>query len=281
MKALISLHRVFAVLVLWWWPLHLTVSGALFDPSGRVLQAEYASRAVMSKGLPICAIKASDGLILASYSPNLKNTLIEQLPQKVFFIDNHIAIAVCGMLFDAVQIVDFAKRRNAIYKDMYNSAIPVNTLCEDLSSLLNTLTIESKYRPLGVGLIVCGWDNNSVPQISTLTCDGSRLSGWNAVAMGKGSKEIMKSLADIVNKQHNIHESKKISRHSASDLDESGNNEGIEGIWPLFRSRILRKYFTGIRSLEDVEGINNDNNHVDSGNVVDNEVNCEVIIKFM
>ena len=97
-----------------------------FDPTGRVLQLEYAKEAVKRKGIPIVAIRCNDGIILVGKKYlSSKSKLEARLPQKIFFVDNHICLGVTGLLFESKIIIEFAKKVCIDYKSVYGSSIPI------------------------------------------------------------------------------------------------------------------------------------------------------------
>lgn len=217
-------------------------STAQFHPSGRILQTEYAKRAVQQRGGPVCAVKCSDGILLSAARKVRNSKLVVESAKKVHFVDPHVCIAVSGFVFEATQLIDLAKQECASYREVYNSPIPVENLCDYLSNVLHMLTRDGRYRPLGVSLVVAGWDDELGPQLFTTDPEGS-FSGWNAVAIGSKADDISKSLADIV----------KDGRKGSSV------GSTVENIWPTFSSNILRKYFRSSSSTSKTVSQSSDN----------------------
>jgi 20S proteasome alpha/beta subunit len=202
---------------------------AQFHPSGRILQTEYAKKAVATKGGPACAIRCIDGILLATARRIKSNKLSIRAARKVYFIDKHIAIAASGLLFESMQIIDIAKKEAARYKEIYATPIPVELLCDYIANIMHLLTREASYRPLGIGLLVCGWDDTNGPQIFSTDPEGS-FTGWNAVAIGSQREKIMGNLVDLVKKAP-----EKANPHL-------GGGGSVEQTWPKF-NQILNKCF--------------------------------------
>lgn len=218
-------------------------STAQFHPSGRILQTEYAKRSVLQRGGPVCAIRCQDGILLTAARKVRNSKLIVESSKKVHFVDRHVCVAVSGFVFEATQLIDLAKQECANYREIYNSPIPIENLCDYLSNILHMLTRDGRYRPLGVSLVVAGWDEESGPQLFTTDPEGS-FSGWNAVAIGSNSADIRKSLAEIVKTEENNDVCKRT----------------VVSVWPKFNKQILNKHFD--ESTDKLE----DTNKEDSSN---------------
>ena len=144
-------------------------NSAQFDPTGRILKTEYAKLAVTQKGQPIVALRCNDGILLAAARHKRSNKLTIESSKKVYFIDKHICLAASGSLSQAVSLVNAAKLISSRYKEIYSSPIPVDYLCDSLSNEMHRLTREGHRNPLGVSLVVAGWDaEHSHPQVGTV-----------------------------------------------------------------------------------------------------------------
>jgi len=99
--------------------------------------------------------------------PRSKSTLVKVQPKKLFRVDSHICIAATGLMFDANLLVDCARKICMSHRSKFSSAIPIETLADELSSLLHQQTRSAGTRPLGVGLIIAGIDDVIGPQVVT------------------------------------------------------------------------------------------------------------------
>jgi 20S proteasome subunit alpha 3 len=107
--------------------------------------------------------------------------------QKLFRVDSHIVIAATGLLFDANAIVDLAERICRNYRSIYGDRMPVENLCDELAVVFHKQTKTASSRPLGVSLLVAGWDEELGAQLYEVTPEGS-VSAWNAFTAGKGKR---------------------------------------------------------------------------------------------
>ena len=78
-----------------------------FSPEGRMYQVEYARKAV-EKASTILGVVFAKGIVLIA-AKSMQKLLIPQSTEKISRIDNHIAMASCGILADSRSLVDFAR----------------------------------------------------------------------------------------------------------------------------------------------------------------------------
>ena len=94
-----------------------------FSPDGRLFQVEYAIEAVKRGTLAIAA-KNKEGVVFCCETREM--ALQERVgSDKVFKIDDHIAIAIAGLTSDARTLIDKARAEAQINILSYNSKITV------------------------------------------------------------------------------------------------------------------------------------------------------------
>lgn len=170
-----------------------------YNPSGRILQVDYALETV-NKGNPVIGLKCEDGVILCIAKENKKHSsrLEKSNTKKTFFIGNNLCAAGTGLLFDSIAVIEAAKKISLQYRSKYGEDIPIDTISDELSSLFHKQTISASSRPLGLGLTIVGYDYIRGYQVFTIEPDGS-CSSWIGSSLGKQSKQIKIDLADILN----------------------------------------------------------------------------------
>jgi 20S proteasome alpha/beta subunit len=179
-----------------------------FNPDGRILQTEYAKEAA-KKGSPIIAIRCEDGLLIASFiEEKYSSILCKELPQKIFLVRNNahpnmkiakssssmsspsfIFVCVSGWMSDAPYIVDIAKSTSLDYLSKFNSEITVSNIASKLSKIVHSNTRSGGSRPIGLSLLVIGYDRTQGFQIYKIDPEGS-LQPFYAAAIGEKDMEI-------------------------------------------------------------------------------------------
>lgn len=155
----------------------------IFSPDGRLYQVEYALETVR-RGTIAIGIKVKDGVVLAA-EERLKKLQSPRLSQKIFQVDEHIAIAAAGYVPDARVLVDAARTLAQNNRILYDQPIEVETVAKALGDLAQQYTQYAGVRPFGVSLIIAGVDDE--PYLFTTDPSGAYLE-YSAVAIGSGSE---------------------------------------------------------------------------------------------
>jgi len=164
---------------------------AVFSPEGRMYQVEYARKAV-EKATTALGVIFSGGVILAA-SKMLQRLLVPDSVEKLSKVDEHIAIASCGILADARTLIDFARVRAQVNKITFNEPIEGYALVKDIADRVQRFTQLGGIRPYGVGLLVGGV--NGTPRLFETDPSGT-IREWRAHAIGRGAKDARKLLIE-------------------------------------------------------------------------------------
>ncbi|CAG9762564.1 unnamed protein product [Ceutorhynchus assimilis] len=146
------------------------LSASQFSPDGRVFQVEYAMKAVENSGTVI-GLKGSDGIVLAAEKLILSKLHEPSTNQRIFNIDQHIGMAFSGLIADARQIVQIARREAAEYRQQYRLSIPLKYLNDRVSMYMHAYTLYSAIRPYGCSVILSGYENGE-PVMYTIDPSG-------------------------------------------------------------------------------------------------------------
>ena len=161
----------------------------VFSPDGRLYQVEYAREAV-KRGTTAVGIKCSDGVLLI-VDKRVSSRLLEQSSiEKIFKIDEHIAVASSGLVGDARALVDRARVEAQINRVSYNEAIDLETLSKKLCDHMQTYTQFGGARPYGTALLIAGV-SDGIPRLFETDPSGTLLE-YKATAIGMGRPAVMK-----------------------------------------------------------------------------------------
>jgi len=164
-----------------------------FSPSGKLVQIEYALKAVDS-GAPAVGIKATNGVVLAT-EKKFKSPLYDDSSIfKVEPITEHCGIVYAGMGPDFRLLVNRARKIAAAYELRWGQSIPVQQLVQRIAAVMQEYTQKGGVRPMGVSLLICGWDNhiddiehaNCPPLLYQCDPSGAYFA-WKATALGKNN----------------------------------------------------------------------------------------------
>lgn len=164
---------------------------AVFSPEGRMYQVEYARKAV-EKATTAVAVVFSGGVVLVS-TKMLQKLMVPESVEKISKIDDHIAIASCGILGDARTLVDFARVRAQVNKMTFSEPIEIYALVKEIADRVQRFTQVGGIRPYGVGMLIAGMDGS--PRLFETDPSGT-MREWVAHAIGRGAKDARKVLIE-------------------------------------------------------------------------------------
>ncbi len=105
-----------------------------------------ASVGIISKEYAVLATLRRAESELASYT------------QKIFKIDDHVGVAISGLIPDGRSLAKTMREECLEEKWRFDAPIPVGRLVASLSDQNQILTQSTSSRPVGVGLLVIGYD---------------------------------------------------------------------------------------------------------------------------
>ncbi|MCD6490685.1 MAG: archaeal proteasome endopeptidase complex subunit alpha [Candidatus Njordarchaeia archaeon] len=153
-------------------------STILFSPEGRIVQVEYARKA-MQRGTTSIGLVFKDGVVLVG---KRKMDVLVLPNKKIYQIDDHIGAVFSGYSADGRSLINYARERAQVYRFMYNEPVDVDILTQEVSQLMHQYTQFGGARPFGCGLIIGGID---ITGAKLLYLDpGGAVMKWLAGAIG-------------------------------------------------------------------------------------------------
>jgi len=133
-------------------------------------------------------ILASDGIVLAA-EKKLTSKLLEptKSSEKMYMIDDHIAVAVAGITADANILINQARLHAQRYRFAYQEQQPVEQLVQSLCDEKQAYTQYGGLRPFGVSMLYAGWDKTFGYQLYQSDPSGN-YNGWKATRIGANNQ---------------------------------------------------------------------------------------------
>jgi proteasome alpha subunit len=159
----------------------------MFSPDGRLLQVEYAKKTVR-QGSTAIGIVCKDGALLVTDKRIVDKLIVADAVEKIWQVDDHIAITAAGILSDARILVERAQVKAQENKVIYDSPIDVLTIVRDIANLKQMCTQSGGLRPFGVSLLIAGVDEDGMKLFET---DPTGIYfQYKATAIGEGEIEV-------------------------------------------------------------------------------------------
>jgi len=179
------------------------LSAAQFSPDGRIFQVEYANKSVEASGTAI-GVVCKEGVVLAVEKIVTSKLYEPGVNKRTFIIDQHIGMAVAGLLADARQLVNVAREEAANYRNNFGSNVPLKYLADRVSLYMHSHTLYGAIRPFGVSVILASYENDQ-PQLYTIEPSGVYY-GYNGIAVGKAAQNAKTEIEKIKFKEIKLHD---------------------------------------------------------------------------
>jgi len=153
------------------------------SPEGAVAQVEYAEKAAANSGTAVAA-RGEDGVVFAVEKLTPCKLYESSAGRRLHSADDHMGVAVAGLLADATQLAEIAKNECADYRDSFGHKIPTRELADRLGSTLHAYTLYSFTRPFGAILLIGSYDECDGASLYRVDPSGRSL-GYFGVAAGR------------------------------------------------------------------------------------------------
>lgn len=158
-----------------------------FAPDGNLFQVQYAMEAISQAGSAV-GVLASNGVVLAAEKRITSKLLdIRKSTEKMYKIDDHVAVAVAGITSDANILLNYARLQAQQYTYGYQEQIPIEQLLMQVCDLKQGYTQFGGLRPFGVAFLFAGWDQHFGFQLYQSDPSGN-YGGWKAKAIGANNQ---------------------------------------------------------------------------------------------
>ena len=169
-------------------------AATLFSPDGRLLQVEYADKAVRLGPASVGMI-CSDGVILLADRRIKDSLLVPNSLIKVYEIDNHVIGTAAGILSDARVLIEKAQVFAQQHRVTYDTPADTETIMKEMSNIKQKFTQYGGVRPFGVSLMIAGVDEENECKLFISDVTGNYF-GFKASAIGENEEKIKELLKE-------------------------------------------------------------------------------------
>ena len=162
----------------------------VFSPDGRILQVEYAKKAIDSGSL-IIGVTCKDGVVLAADTHRFDPLIVKESLSKVEKVNDNIIITSAGYIGDARVLLKKARVKAQNHKMTYGEELSGEALARYLSDICQSYTQYGGIRPFGVSFLL--GDVTDGPPLFATEPAGIFFQ-YKAKAIGNGAMEANKFL---------------------------------------------------------------------------------------
>lgn len=201
----------------------------MFSPDGRLLQVEYAKKTVR-QGSTAIGIVCKDGVLLVTDKRIMDKLIVAETLDKIWQVDEHIAITAAGILSDARILVERAQIKAQENRILYDSSIDVIAIVKDIANLKQLCTQSGGLRPFGVSLLIAGADEDGIKLFET---DPTGIYfQYKATAIGEGEVDVKAILSKEYKESMSLEDGLKLSIGALKKvLSESFEAERIDAVY--------------------------------------------------
>ncbi len=222
----------------------------VFSPDGRLLQVEYAKKAV-EQGTTAIGMTCKDGAVLIADKRIVDKFIVPSSVEKVFQVDDHIAVTATGYLMDGRVLAEKAQIIAQQHKVTYDTNIDTLSLVKEISNMKQAFTQYGGARPFGVSLLFIGVDDDG-PKLFLTEPTGIYFE-YVATAVGEGESEAEEMLKKEYKEGMGLDDSIKLGIKILKKV--LGRDFDVERVEVAFVKKEDRQY--GKLKKEDIENVVN------------------------
>ena len=214
-------------------------SSTMFSPDGRLLQVEYAKKAVR-QGTTSLGMVCKDGVLLLADKRILEKLMIGASIEKVFKVDDHIGASATGYLMDGRVLIERAQLIAQQYQINYDSAMDILSLVKDIANMKQAYTQFGGARPFGVSILFAGVDDEG-PQLYVTDVTGIYFQ-YKATAIGEAETQLKETLEKEYDPEMNLEQGMKLAVSAFKTVfGKEFDVERIDGAYIKTSDKLFRR----------------------------------------
>ena len=164
-------------------------TSTMFSPDGRLLQVEYAKKAV-KQGTAAIGLICKDGVILVADRRLIDKNVVPESVEKIYQVDDHIGATATGYLMDGRILIERAQLMAHQHRVTYDNVMDTKSLVKEICNVKQAFTQYGGARPFGISILFAGVDDGE-PVLFETEPTGMFFQ-YKATAIGEGDVEIKK-----------------------------------------------------------------------------------------
>lgn len=183
-------------------------TSTMFSPDGRLLQVEYAKKAV-KQGTAAIGIVCKDGVILVADRRLIDKNIVPESVEKIYQVDDHIGATATGYLMDGRILIEKAQLLSQQHRVTYDNVMDTKSLVKEICNVKQAFTQYGGARPFGISILFAGVDDGE-PVLFETEPTGMFFQ-YKATAIGEGDTEIKKIFEKEYHEKMDIEEGLRLA----------------------------------------------------------------------
>jgi proteasome alpha subunit len=164
-------------------------------------------------------VKTAGGVVLLAEKRVSSDLLVSDTIEKIYQVDDHLAVAASGHVADARQLVEFARTESQRNTYMYEEPLETDTLAKALGDHIQQYTQYGGTRPFGCALLIAGSTRDG-PALIESEPSGAII-GYKAAGIGKGRSEVEERLEEGYEEGMSVDDGLELALESLLERDDS------------------------------------------------------------
>jgi 20S proteasome subunit alpha 7 len=170
------------------------LDASIFSSEGRVIQIEYAGKAIENSSTVI-GICCRDGVVVGAEKLFHSRMIEPQSSQRCYAVDFQAGVCIAGMVPDGRQVMQRARDECENARTTYGVPMDGATLARRIGDFMHMFTKYGAIRPFGCSVLLASYGDDG-PQLFQVDPSGT-IAGYHACAAGKGKAVAKASLEAI------------------------------------------------------------------------------------
>lgn len=195
---------------------------ALFGSNDDLSTIEQVRNSIQ-KSLPAVGIEYNNGVLLMSHAWNQDTRLMKKNDiRHLRRLTDEAAVAFAGRSADGRKLINELREHAMEDYDEYDEIVDIKYHVEQISDQMVDFNLELISRPLGVELLVGGFDERG-PALYDIEPDGT-VTSWSAYAIGRNQSQMLELLEQSYEQSCSLSEAKDLAVECLNNKDVSAKD---------------------------------------------------------
>ena len=163
-------------------------TSTMFSPDGRLLQVEYAKKAV-KQGTTAIGMVCKEGVVLVADKRLISKLVVPESVEKIYQVDEHMGATATGYLMDGRVLIEKAQLIAQQHRVTFDNPIDTKGLVKEVCNIKQAFTQYGGARPFGISILFAGVDEDGSLNLFETEPTGMFFQ-YMATVIGEGEVEI-------------------------------------------------------------------------------------------
>lgn len=202
---------------------------SVFGSDNKLDRIEKLNKSI-NDSLPCIGITYDGGTLIISHAWKGESKLMRKSDIKLIFkISDEVACGFAGRTADARKLVEDIQDIAIDDVKKYGGVEDADYIVKKISSNIEDINLEMIYRPVGVSLLVGGYDGRNESCLYCVQTNGN-ITSWNAYSIGKNSENMNQFLESNYEEDISYSEAFDLAIDCLDEFNDIETSENLQGV---------------------------------------------------